>query len=102
MADWRTASNIGVSGAVGGMFAALSDLVQKRDASAIKTIAETMQTTLEISFPPILAVLLVLEGNLFSSFPAPCLVYQATFTFLALLASTGPEFMLARVGETKA
>lgn len=38
--------------------------------------------------------------NIFSTFPAPCLVYQATFTFLALLASTGPEFMLARVGQT--
>ena len=58
MKDYLT-MKVGLAGGLGGILAVLSDLVQKEQASAILKIAYTMETSLLISFPPLIAVFLV-------------------------------------------
>jgi len=52
---------IGLSGAVGGVVAALADVVQRGKASAIVKIADTMTDALNIAFP-VLGVIFLLVG----------------------------------------
>lgn len=49
---------LALSGGVGGVVAALCDVVQKNEASAVAAIARAVEVTLRMSFPPILAVIL--------------------------------------------
>jgi hypothetical protein len=63
---------IGASGAFGGMLAALADLIQKEQASAVLKINEILRTTLQIPTRPIAIVALLVAFGI-----ALCFVFGA-------------------------